>query len=143
MYGWHTYYSPRAIVLHAIGASSSKVSGMAFRMSLKNQPLLIVKNVPLKYYPSIAFKSKILWLGNLLSGIRNGHFKEALLSTLSLIVLLPKKMIQRVRIQKMRRRKGVKAKDIYELIQPGLPDLVKNNSTVKLAKKVFFWEKDI
>lgn len=139
--GWEVVYNPKAVVRHEIGASSSKVSGMAFKMSIKNQPMLLIKNVPLRYLPGVTLRFVFLWLGNLLSGLKSGNSRQALTGFLRLVVLLPKKLCQRAQLQHLRRRKGIKAKDLRTLMTPGLPVQVLQYSTIRFAKKIFFWDK--
>ncbi|HRV76036.1 MAG TPA: glycosyltransferase family 2 protein, partial [Candidatus Saccharimonadales bacterium] len=137
--GWKVIYTPKAIVEHEIGASSSKVSGLAYKMSVKNQIMLLVKNVPLKNYFQIMLRFKVLWIGNIVSGLKQGYFKQTISSLLILIVLLPKKFIQRVKIQRLRKKKNINADDIYMLISPGYPKIINDNTTVKLVRKLSFW----
>lgn len=137
--GWKIIYNPKAIVEHEIGASSSKVSGLAHKMSIKNQMMLLIKNLPLRYCLPVIIKFKILWIGNIVSGIRQGYYRQIVFGVSKLILLIPKKLIQRARIQRSRRKKGISSKDVYKLITPGLPDLVKDNTTVKMVRKIAFW----
>jgi GT2 family glycosyltransferase len=140
--GWQVYYNPMAVVRHKIGASSSKASGMTRQMSVKNQPMLILKNIPLRYLPSVSLKFLSLWLGSLSIAIKERQFKALFLGLIKLVILLPKKLVQRVKIQHWRRKNRVKSKDIRMLIKDGLPDLVKDLNSVRFAKKIIFWSRD-
>ncbi|MDQ5913565.1 MAG: hypothetical protein QG623_184 [Patescibacteria group bacterium] len=138
LFGWKVIYNPKAVVKHHIGASSSKVSGLAYKMSIKNPLMVIVKNVPLKYYFGVMLRYKVLWTGNIINGIKNRYFKEVLIGTVLFLVLIPKKIAQRIKLQKVRRAKGISADDIKRLMTPGLPDLVKKQNTVRLFRKLTF-----
>lgn len=139
--GWKVVYNPKAIVRHEIGASSSKVGGMTLKMGIKNQPMLLIKNVPLRYMPGVTFRYTFLWFGNVISGIKSGQAKHVFEGILRLIVLTPKKIYQRVRLQHKRRKRGIKAKEIKLLMTPGLPKQVSNYVTARIARKIVFWEK--
>ena len=139
-YGWSVMYNPKAVVYHAIGASSSKMSGFSIKMGIKNQIWVIVKNVPLRYYFQTMLKFKFLWGGNIIHAIKNHHTKQALMAVLISAAYLPKKFAQRIKIQHMRRRRGIKSSSIRAMWKPGLPSGVQNYTTVKIAKKIIFWD---
>lgn len=44
--GWKVRYAPKAVVYHQIGATSGKMKGFATYQTLKNQPLVLYKNLP-------------------------------------------------------------------------------------------------
>jgi GT2 family glycosyltransferase len=44
--GWKVRYQPKAVVYHQIGATSSKIKGFATYQTMKNQQLLLYKNLP-------------------------------------------------------------------------------------------------
>jgi GT2 family glycosyltransferase len=44
--GWKIRYQPKSIAYHQIGATSSKVKGFATYQTMKNQQLLLYKNLP-------------------------------------------------------------------------------------------------
>jgi GT2 family glycosyltransferase len=48
--GWKVAYVPAAIAYHQIGATSKRIKGFTTYQTMKNQPLLLVKNVPRKYF---------------------------------------------------------------------------------------------
>lgn len=139
--GWSVVYNPKAIVRHEIGASSSKVGGMTLKMGIKNQPMLLIKNVPMRYLPAVMFRFSFLWFGNVISGVKAGQGRHVLRGIFKLIFLIPKKTCQRILLQHKRRKRGIKAKDIRLLMTPGLPAQVSSFSTVRLARKIVFWEK--
>lgn len=54
--GWKVAYVPSSIVYHAIGMTSARVKGFTTYQTLKNQPLLLWKNVPRKYLWTIGWR---------------------------------------------------------------------------------------
>ncbi|MDL2363295.1 MAG: glycosyltransferase family 2 protein [Patescibacteria group bacterium] len=54
--GWKVAYFPEAKVHHQIGATSSKVKGFTTYQTMKNQPLLLLKNVPRRYLFSVGWR---------------------------------------------------------------------------------------
>jgi GT2 family glycosyltransferase len=139
--GWEVHYNPEATVRHEIGLSSSKVGGMTRQMGIKNQPMLILKNVPLRYLPGVSSRFFFLWLGNISSALKDGQYAPLLKALIKLIFFMPKKFLQRLKIQHLRRKKGVKSRDIGSLMSAGLPGQVSSFGSVRLAKKIFFWDK--
>ena len=141
LFGWMVMYNPKATVRHAIGASSSKISGLTVRMSIKNQPMLLIKNIPLRYLPGVSIRYSALWSGAIISGFKTGNGKQVTLGVLKFMVLIPKKNVQRLKIQHKRRSRGVRSSDVRMLLKPGFPEETKNYLTVKIAKKIIFWDK--
>lgn len=67
--GYTAYYEPAAIAYHKQGATSSKIPGFAVKQTMKNLPLLFIKNVPASLLLSISFRfwpCYLLILGNAL-----------------------------------------------------------------------------
>ena len=57
--GYKAYYQPVAIAYHKQGATSSKIPGFAVKQTMKNLPLLFIKNVPTRMLPTIGVR---FWL---------------------------------------------------------------------------------
>lgn len=67
--GYKTYYEPAAVAYHKQGATSSKIPGFAVKQTMKNLPLLYIKNVPTKMLLPIGVRfwfAYLLMLGNAL-----------------------------------------------------------------------------
>jgi GT2 family glycosyltransferase len=47
--GWKVAYVPEAVAYHQIGGTSKKLKGFTAYQTMKNQPLLLLKNVPRRY----------------------------------------------------------------------------------------------
>ena len=141
LFGWKVTYNPQATVRHAIGASSSKVGGLTARLSIKNQPMLLIKNIPLRYLPGVSIRYSALWSGAIISGFKTGNGKQVTLGVLRFMVLIPKKFVQRLKIQHKRRSRGVRSSGVRRLLKSGFPEETKDYLTVKIAKKIIFWDK--
>ena len=57
--GWKVAFVPGAIVYHQIGATSGKMKGFTTYQTMKNQPLLLLKNVPRKYLWRVGWRFTI------------------------------------------------------------------------------------
>ena len=140
-YGWDITYNPKAVVYHEVGTTSSKVSGFSIKMGIKNQPWVILKNVPLRYLFPVVFKFSFLWVGNIIHAFKNDAASSAVRGSVKSLVLMPKKFGQRVRIQHIRRKRGIKSKTLYDMWISDLPDSLQGYNTVRIAKKIMFWSK--
>lgn len=48
--GWKVAFVPQSIVYHAISATANKIKGFHTYQTMKNQPVLLYKNVPRRYF---------------------------------------------------------------------------------------------
>lgn len=97
--GFKIVCSPKAFVVHEKGKSSSKVSGLTTYNTFKNLPMLFWKNVPLGLFPTIAprfFVAYHLILGN---AIVRGKGIPALKGWAMSLILLPRSLVLRQKIQ--------------------------------------------
>jgi GT2 family glycosyltransferase len=116
--GWKILFEPSAITYHAIGATSSRVAGLTTYHTLKNLPLLFWKNVPsgllLKAFPRFV----VAYFAIYFSALARGQFGPATKGLLLSILLWPKKLVQRYKIQSSRK---VTASDIDSMLVHDLP----------------------
>lgn len=116
--GWKIAYVPAAKAYHQISATSSRIKGFATYQTLKNLPLLMWKNVPAKLmlhvFPRFVFLYFMIW-GRALS---RGQLWTSTKGVLMSIMLWPKKLFQRRRIQKSRK---VSVEYIDSIITHDLP----------------------
>jgi len=73
--GHKVRYTPHAIAYHKRGASADTVPGLAVYNTFKNLPILFVKNVPLRLFPSMYPRLVIMYtliLGNAIMRGRGG-----------------------------------------------------------------------
>jgi GT2 family glycosyltransferase len=54
--GWKVAYVPNAVAYHQIGGTSNKLKGFTTYQTMKNQPLLLLKNVPRRYLFRIGWR---------------------------------------------------------------------------------------
>jgi GT2 family glycosyltransferase len=54
--GWKVHYVPSSIAYHQISATSNRIKGFATYQTMKNQPVLLLKNVPRKYMFRIGWR---------------------------------------------------------------------------------------
>lgn len=100
--GWKVHYVPAAVVYHQISATSSRIKGFATYQTMKNLPCLMWKNVPARLmihvFPRFVLAYFLLWG----SATARGHAWSSTKGVVMSILLWPKKLIQRRRIQKSR-----------------------------------------
>ena len=116
--GWKVGYQPGAIVYHAIGSTSSKIKDFTTYQTFKNYPWLLWKNVPLRLIPTILPRFSLAYIAFFVSAMQRGQGLSALKGSLVSLVLLPKKLVQRYRIQKHRK---VTVEYINSIITHDLP----------------------
>ena len=132
--GWKVRYSPAAISYHRISATSSRMSkGFRTYHSVKNMPLVVRKNVPtgLRHiiYPRFCL-AYTLFLG---SALLRGEGWPAFKGFWMHIFLLPKKLVERKRIQA---NKKADNSYILSILTHDLPE-----NAYKLRKlRVFWWK---
>lgn len=101
--GWKVAYVPGAVAYHKIGTSSAKVKDFTTYQTLKNLPMLMWKNVPWslmpKVWPRLVLAYSFIAGRALLRGQFWAFFKGVTVGTL----LLPKKLVERYKIQKNRK----------------------------------------
>lgn len=56
LYGWKVSFVPSSFVYHEISTTSNKIKGFVTYQTMKNQPLLLYKNVPSKYLWRIGWR---------------------------------------------------------------------------------------
>lgn len=54
--GWKVAYVPAALAYHKIGATSGRIKGFATYQTLKNLPLLLIKNMPRRYLYRVGWR---------------------------------------------------------------------------------------
>lgn len=101
--GWEVAYEPKAVVHHEIGATSSQVKDFTVYHTLKNLPFLFWKNVPTRLMPRMLLRFKLAYFAILFSAISRGQALAALKGLFHFLILLPKKLVQRWKIQRNRK----------------------------------------
>ena len=100
--GWKVKYVPDAIVYHQIGATSSKIKGFTTYHTLKNLPLLLIKNVPSKYFLKIWVRFSVAYLMFFVRALTRFQFWPAIKGVVMVMALMPRVLLERTHIQKTR-----------------------------------------
>jgi GT2 family glycosyltransferase len=116
--GWKVGYAPKALVYHEIGATSGSIKGFTTYQTLKNLPMLFWKNVPARLFIQILPRFTVVYFSIYASAISRGQIWPATKGFLMSLVLLPKKLAQRFKIQAY---KKVTAAYINSIIIQDLP----------------------
>ena len=97
--GWKVRYAPQAVAYHHIGHTSGKIKGFTTYQTMKNLPLVWLKNVPSRYLWSIGWR---LSLANCLFVLRAFSRRQgiaALKGSLKSLGLIYNKLPERKQIQ--------------------------------------------
>lgn len=116
--GWEVGYVPESRVYHKIGMTSGRIKGFTTLQTLKNQPLLLWKNLPLRYFWRVMPR---FWLASILffgKAISRGHLWAACKGSFLALFLTMKKIPTRWHIQSSRK---VSDDYIWSLIIKDLP----------------------
>ncbi len=116
--GWQVGYVPSAEAYHEIGATSGLIRDFTTYQTLKNLPMLLWKNVPAGLLPKILPRFIAAYLSFYFSAVYRGQFLAATKGVLMSLILWPKKLVQRYKIQSS---KKVSAAYIDSLTLQDLP----------------------
>ena len=101
--GWKSRFVPEAVVYHATGSTSSRVKGFTTYQTLKNYPWIIIKNVPARLLSMMYPRFILAHFGFFVSAVKRGQIIPATRGLLVSLVLTPKKVWQRYKIQSNRK----------------------------------------
>jgi len=116
--GWKVRYEPAAIVRHRIGATSQKIKGFTTYQTMKNLPLLLMKNVPRPYLYSVGWRFTFTHILFFVSAIRAGNGWSALKGDLKGTLLLFSGLSKRRAIQQ---NKKVTDEYVWSILIHDLP----------------------
>lgn len=116
--GWKVKYVPLAIAYHQIGATSNKIKGFTTYQTIKNLPWVVVKDVPFGLMYKVLPRFCLAYLSFIISAFARGQGRYAVKGLVVSIVFLPKKLVQRCKIQLS---KKVTTKYIASIIIHDLP----------------------
>lgn len=126
--GWKVLYQPAALVYHEVGATSGKIHGFATYHGLKNIFFLSYKNLPLSLL-LLQFPKRLVYYTALhLYAWKQGKGSASLKASWQILQLLPKKTIERWKIQRSRQ---LSARDLSRFIVHTLPDSTKRKFGMK------------
>ncbi len=126
--GWKVGYEPKAVVYHEIGATSSQIKGFTTYQTMKNLPMLWLKNVPKGLFWRVGWRLRLALFGFFASAVARGQGWPAFRGAWMAVFLSPKKIIQRRRIQKNRK---VSVDYINSIITHDLPPNARSLSTLR------------
>jgi len=116
--GWKAYYTKVAVAFHRRGATSDKLVGFTVYQTLKNLPLLFIKNVPRGLLLKIGLRFMLIYPAVFLNRARCNVWPQAIKGFFAACYLLPQALADRYHIQKSRK---VSAEYIKSTIWPELP----------------------
>lgn len=131
--GWTVAYVPDAEVNHKTGTTSSKMPGFVTYQAFKNMPWVISKNMPARHIWPVLWRFAIAYFGFLVSAVGRGQGWSAIKGIIVSLWLLPKKLVERQRIQKNRA-----AKDDY-IWRMLIHDLPPNAHALRKLRN-FYWQ---
>ncbi|HXR50296.1 MAG TPA: glycosyltransferase family 2 protein [Verrucomicrobiae bacterium] len=121
--GWKVVYVPSAVAYHQISATSNRLKGFATYQTMKNQPLLVYKNVPRRYLFRVGWRFTLAHVLFYLRAFTRGQGWMATKGDLKGTNLLFKKAKERRRIQ---RTKKVSDEYIWSIMVHDLPPNARN-----------------
>lgn len=101
--GWKARFVPEAVAYHQISATSSKIKGFTTYQTMKNQPLVLFKNVPNRYLWRVTWRFMLAHGLFFARAVSRGQGWTALKGDAKGTLLLFKKSGARRRIQKSRK----------------------------------------
>lgn len=121
---WKILYNPKSVVRHYHSGSSKEWSPLFTFYVLRNRLLALLKNAPfkmvikywLKYYLSIPYLIGRFFKNLLLKGKIENMLKVRLKVALSLLLIFPRQLTKRLKIQ---RTKKIDFKKIYKWMEKG------------------------
>lgn len=99
---WQVLFEPKAIVHHQIGATSSKIKGFTTYQTMKNLPIVLVKDVPTKFFWKVARRLALVYILFFFRACYRLQFWPAFKGFLMTIILLPASLFKRHKIQSTR-----------------------------------------
>lgn len=116
--GWKIGYEPKAVVYHKIGMTSGKMKGFTTYQTMKNQPLVLWKNLPLRLWPRVVPRFTLAYCLFMARSFQRGNGWYALKGMVHAFILELKKIPERWRIQKTRK---LSAQKVWQLLSKDLP----------------------
>lgn len=116
--GWKVAYVPDSIVYHEMSVTGKRIKGFFTYQTVKNLPWLLWKNVPAPLLPRVLPRfllAHTLFIGH---AVTRGHIWYAFKALLVSAVKLPKKSVERRRIQGSRK---VTPEYIWSIMTHDLP----------------------
>lgn len=116
--GWEVSYVPGAVVRHAIGAASGRMRGFTTYQTLKNLPMLTIKNMPRSYMGPVLRRLILAQTLFFLRAFTRGHGWSAAKGKFMVLWLMPRTLVKRRRVQRL---KAVSDTYIWDSLVRDLP----------------------
>lgn len=101
--GWKVGFEPKSIAYHQISATGGRIHGFSTYQTMKNLPWLFWKNVPGRLILKILPRFSLAYLAFLFSAVGRGQTGPAAKGLLVSLIFMPKKIFQRISIQRRRK----------------------------------------
>jgi GT2 family glycosyltransferase len=121
--GWKIIYYPESVAYHAISKTSSRHGNFGRYHSVKNIPILYLKNMPAKLYWKYLPIHLYMLLRQLASSTLKGHLLLHLRALSTAFIHIPKALVDRRAIQK---DKKLSSSQIDKLLIKGRPPKIPN-----------------
>jgi GT2 family glycosyltransferase len=131
--GWKVVYVSQARVYHKIGMTSGRMKGFITYQTMKNLPLVMIKNVPKQYLWSVTWRLNIARSLFLLRAASRGQLWPAVKGDFMATYLITKKLKERKHIQAT---KKVSDEYIWNIITHDLPP----NATALRNLRAKYWK---
>jgi GT2 family glycosyltransferase len=100
--GWKVAYVPTSVVYHEQGTTSKRMGGFSTYQTIKNYPWLLIRNVPGPLLAHILPRFLLAYGMFVLRGLTRWQIQSTLKGIIVSLWFLPKKIVERHRIQRMR-----------------------------------------
>lgn len=116
--GWRVGFVPQSVVYHAVGMTSGRMKGFTTYQTMKNQPLVLWKNLPLRLCFTVMPRFYLAYFMFFGRAITRGHAWYALKGMGMSLVLL---IVHSPSIIALRRKRVVSSAQVRSLLVNDLP----------------------
>lgn len=121
LYGWKVVFVPQSRVYHEMSVTGKRIKGFFTYQTVKNLPWILWKNVPAsllwRIVPRFSF-AYLLFVGR---AFQRGHGWYAIKALAVCGWLLPKKLLERRRIQQSRKQHNITSAYVWSIFVHDLP----------------------
>lgn len=121
LYGWKVTFVPQSKVYHEMSVTGSRVKGFFTLQTVKNLPWLLWKNVPAGQLWHILPRFMLAHALFISRAFQRGNGWYAVKALAIALWLLPKKLLERRRIQRARKQHHVSNEYVWSMIVHDLP----------------------
>ncbi|HPR09266.1 MAG TPA: glycosyltransferase family 2 protein [Candidatus Saccharibacteria bacterium] len=128
--GWKVGYVPEAVVYHAVGMTSSRMKGFTTYQTMKNQPLLLWKNLPASLLLRVLPRFYLAYILFFFRALTRGHGWYAIRGVFMSVILLFWKLPDILMLETKRK---VSSRYIWSMIVHDLPPNATALRTLRLG----------